>query len=99
MKDNKCNCGKPVRYSHNKVGDTGEMKGSCNKYSICPTYEELTQINQKNAMSLRQIARILDKPTHDWSKLIDIESVLPDWVRKVMETERKFIEEGNYERQ
>lgn len=29
-----CNCGKPVRYSH---GD----RHSCNKYCVCPTYDEL----------------------------------------------------------
>lgn len=30
----KCNCGNPIRYSH-KDGN------SCNKYVICPTYDEL----------------------------------------------------------
>ena len=36
--DEKCNCGKPVRYTHNI---DGEFVGSCNKYQVCPTYEEL----------------------------------------------------------
>jgi len=31
-----CNCGRPIRYYK---GDSG----SCNKYSICPTYNELQE--------------------------------------------------------
>lgn len=35
----KCNCGRDVRYL-DKVG--GKMVGSCNKYEVCPTYDEVT---------------------------------------------------------
>lgn len=36
----KCNCGKPIRYVIRRNEDN-EMIGSCNKYCICPTYDEL----------------------------------------------------------
>lgn len=37
MKDlSKCNCGRRAKYFTNIEG-----QGSCNKYSLCPTYEEL----------------------------------------------------------
>lgn len=37
----KCNCGLPVRYSHGEKGD------SCNKYTVCLTYDQLLEENQK----------------------------------------------------
>jgi len=39
-----CNCGKPVRYTHHTEG--GDM-GSCNKYFVCKTYEQLLQEKEK----------------------------------------------------
>lgn len=46
MTDNllgKCGCGKPARYSnHNNLSE-----GSCNKYSRCPTYEQLLASNNR----------------------------------------------------
>ncbi|ASU03330.1 hypothetical protein [Pseudoalteromonas phage J2-1] len=41
LKEMKCNCGLPVRYSHGAKGD------SCNKYTVCPTYDQLLEENQK----------------------------------------------------
>jgi hypothetical protein len=38
MSDNssaKCNCGRPIRYSHT----SGQC--SCNKYEVCPSYDKL----------------------------------------------------------
>jgi len=37
MSQDKCNCGKPVKYSLTE----GE---SCNEWTVCPTYEELKEI-------------------------------------------------------
>jgi len=34
-----CNCGKPSRYLH--TDEDGNQVYSCNKYYICPTYDEL----------------------------------------------------------
>lgn len=31
-----CNCGKPAKYMHS------EDRMSCNKYDVCPTYDELS---------------------------------------------------------
>ncbi len=36
-----CGCGRKVRYSHFKGG---EEVMSCNKYTVCPTYDELQKI-------------------------------------------------------
>lgn len=33
-----CNCGKPIRYTHRK---DGKITYSCNKYGVCPSYDEL----------------------------------------------------------
>ena len=41
LSEMKCNCGLPVRYSHGEKGD------SCNKYAVCPTYDQLLEENQK----------------------------------------------------
>jgi len=43
-----CNCGKPVRYSH---GD----RHSCNKYCVCPTYDELRSSLDVAATQLREL--------------------------------------------
>jgi hypothetical protein len=43
-----CNCGKPVRYSH---GD----RHSCNKYCVCPTYEELRSSLEVTKDQLRKV--------------------------------------------
>ena len=39
----KCNCGREIRYSHFKKDSEGieHEVFSCNKYYVCPTYEEL----------------------------------------------------------
>jgi len=34
---NMCGCGRDIRYSH-MVG--GELRDSCNKYTVCLTYQE-----------------------------------------------------------
>lgn len=41
---NLCGCGLPAKYFDYSVGDG---RGSCNKYSRCPTYEELLTKLQK----------------------------------------------------
>tara|TARA_R100000541_G_C1897352_1_gene83959 strand:+ start:20564 stop:20923 length:360 start_codon:yes stop_codon:yes gene_type:complete len=41
FKELKCNCGLPVRYTHGEKGD------SCNKYAVCPTYDELLESTRK----------------------------------------------------
>ncbi len=41
FKELKCNCGLPVRYSH------GDNIFSCNKYAVCPTYNELLESTRK----------------------------------------------------
>ena len=40
----KCNCGREIRYSHFKKSPDGNEHEvfSCNKYCVCPTYEEVT---------------------------------------------------------
>ena len=40
MFDEKCGCGRPVRYS---VSADMSEPGSCNKRGRCPTYEELKE--------------------------------------------------------
>jgi len=60
MIDEKCGCGKPVRYS--MPGDF-DAPGSCNKYTRCPTYEEL-QVTLRSAntclMAYQHAVNILD---------------------------------------
>lgn len=43
----KCGCGLPVKYS---MLDGG---GSCNKYSVCLSYDELLEVNNKLTNQLR----------------------------------------------
>jgi hypothetical protein len=43
-----CNCGKPVRYSH-RDGH------SCNKYCVCPTYDELRSSLDVTKDQLRKV--------------------------------------------
>lgn len=42
LTEDKCGCGKPVRYT------TSDGKGACSKYGRCPTYEELCDDVRKN---------------------------------------------------
>ena len=44
-----CGCGKPVRYSHMV---NGEWRGSCNKYTLCPTYDELMEKSSRTSMEV-----------------------------------------------
>ncbi len=48
MFNEKCNCGLPVRYSH---GEFGTLM-SCNKYSVCPTYDDL--IKERNKLRVQK---------------------------------------------
>lgn len=41
----KCNCGREGRYI--LLNDKGESVDSCNKYSLCKTYEELESLNKR----------------------------------------------------
>lgn len=54
----KCNCGKPARYMHMKVD--GEVM-SCNKHTVCPTYDELVKTNQELTSELYMTSALIDK--------------------------------------
>lgn len=56
--ENKCNCGRPVRYIQMK-GDVEVM--SCNKHIACPTYDELVKTNQELTRELLKKTALLDK--------------------------------------
>lgn len=47
-----CNCGKPIEYSHLKEG---VMVGSCNKYSVCASYDDLLNSNISLNRALREL--------------------------------------------
>ncbi len=53
-----CGCGRKVRYSHFKEG---EEVMSCNKYTVCLTYEEqrekIAELQTKYSELLYQVAR------------------------------------------
>lgn len=51
MYEEKCNCGRPVRY----MTDKGEK--SCNKYARCPTYQDLEQSNAEIAEDFGKILK------------------------------------------
>jgi hypothetical protein len=57
--DQKCNCGRPVKYAHIKDGGGHVM--SCNKHIVCPTYEELVKTNQELTRELYKKCALLDK--------------------------------------
>lgn len=48
MKNEKCGCGKAVRY-YLTADINSETGGSCNKYMRCPTYDELSETAKKRA--------------------------------------------------
>lgn len=56
--ENKCNCGRPVRYTHMKVYG---VVMSCNKHTVCPTYDELVKTNQELTRELLKKTALLDK--------------------------------------
>jgi hypothetical protein len=75
---NICNCGDPVRYSHIVNGQT---VGSCNKYIVCPTYEELLKQrdwNQKRAM-------IYEKCLCDISRINAMDYEYCTWAKQALE--------------
>lgn len=62
-----CNCGRPTRYTHGKDED-GNFLSSCNKYAMCPTYEDLSNQlleNRKFLFELKQIC--YDRKLNDHS--------------------------------
>lgn len=74
---NVCGCGKPLRYSHMLPDGTERM--SCNKYIICPTYDELLaqrdQFRRKMLQyeaTLKQIVNVnaMDYEYRAWAKNI-----------------------------
>jgi hypothetical protein len=65
-----CNCGKPIGYAHFK---NGEETMSCNKYTVCPTYDELlekTKLTMKYKRTLERIAATsaMDYEYRSWAK-------------------------------
>lgn len=64
--NNLCNCGQPIRYSHGVGGE------SCNKYFVCPTYEELRkeryEVRQLNGVYLAALTKIheIDEDDHQY---------------------------------
>ncbi len=60
--DNKCGCGKPVRYI--KIIASDNPIGSCNKYGRCLTYEELektaNELSTKNKIYEYTLQKIVD---------------------------------------
>lgn len=58
MLEQKCNCGRPVRYTHMKVDG---VVMSCNKHTVCPTYDELVKINQELTRELYKKTALIDK--------------------------------------
>ena len=58
-----CGCGRPVRYAHTRSGD-GELVWSCNKYKVCPTYEQLDstvrELSHNYLRSRAVLERIVD---------------------------------------
>lgn len=52
MFNEKCNCGKPAKYSHFVDGN---MVGSCNKHTVCKTYLELEKDLQELKSSYMQL--------------------------------------------
>lgn len=48
MMEDRCNCGHRNRYSHFSTNEDGgrEEVMSCNKYRVCPTYDDILNQNQ-----------------------------------------------------
>ena len=65
-----CNCGQPIRYSH-KDGE------SCNKYIVCPSYEQLSEEHEYyrklsqiylNTLTLIRDTNACDYEYRGWAK-------------------------------
>jgi len=55
FEEDKCGCGKPVRYT------TVCGKGACNKYNRCLTYEEQSELIEKLVPKVRSYEFVLQK--------------------------------------
>ena len=56
----KCNCGRDSRYSHRDI-NTNEFVYSCNKYQVCPTYEQLLKLTDLQSKKIVRYESALDK--------------------------------------
>jgi hypothetical protein len=70
MTNSLCGCGNPTRYSHVVKGIE---KMSCNKYIVCPTYDELLAHSRRCLLyevTLQQIVDInaMDYEYRTWAK-------------------------------
>lgn len=75
MLEEKCNCGKLGRYLHTVEGVP--MVLSCNKYSVCPTYDQLLcerdllrREHDRYEKTLNNIVRVnaMDYEYRTWAK-------------------------------
>ena len=52
-----CNCGRKLRYSHGPV-EANVM--SCNKYTVCPSYDELEKLLKNATEESSKYKHVLD---------------------------------------
>lgn len=75
MSDNRnhatCNCGAPIRYSH------ANGKGSCNRYEVCPSYDDLKKEHEHyrkvsqmylNTLNIIKNTNACDYEYRSWAK-------------------------------
>ena len=79
----KCNCGKEARYFHLV---NGEDVVSCNKYKICPPYEEL----EHDARKYKKLAWELIDIANDLSMYRDGTKNYKDTLIKLVDIEQRL---------
>ena len=56
----KCNCGRDSRYSHRDI-NTDKIAYSCNKYQVCPTYDQLLELRDLQRKKIVSYESALNK--------------------------------------